>query len=391
MKLRMLQVTVCILTLVLGLAWVASAAEEVIFYDTHGGANWQEFYLRWVFPQFEQKTGIKVVYVPASYTELSAKMQGWPEGYADIDVIDLHPANAAALIQAGNIHLANLLERTDQIPNITNVDPEFVDNVLGYPTDGMSVPLWLNYYAFLYNGAKIQDPPGSFHLIHDWAVKGKFSDAEGGHLGLISPAASSAGGRKFIWSFLHAYGCNFTFLDKPDPEDPSTWVEDSTWEPGWDALREMVEAEAFFREPASSGAAILNQFLKEEVWATVYALDYFLWSMEAGRVPDTSATSSLSEGVPISFTYLGVLENAPHQEAANELVNYLLSDAFQSQMFEELWLYPVVGLYDQLPTDRYGALTPTWSEVKSTGVILGPPDSLLYIQAVGLKKLGLVD
>lgn len=372
----------------------AAPHRKLIVYDTHGGANWQELYLMELIPNFQKRNGIKIIPTWISFAQLRKHIQAWAQGEpVDADILIVHPSNAAKLIQDAPIPLTTLTDFCQQIPNLAHVNPDFFDSIGGeVPSRGKAVPQWINAYGFLYNSAAIPVPPDSFHQMHDWALNGRFTDKNGGHLGFISPVGKSAGGRKFIWLFLHAYGCDFAFSDKSDPDNPANWVENSTWEAGWQALREMVDAGAFYlRSMPETGSQLLAQHLEETVWGSVYAMDYFLWAMEQGRVPDRSSTSSLAEGTVLASSYWIIPQEAPHKKSAFAYLNYMLSNEFQQIQFQRQWLYPsIVGtIHQALPKERYGTLTPTWEDIAPTGVILGPPDAVKYIQAVGMQKLGL--
>lgn len=367
----------------------STAPRHIILVDTHSGANWQELYHERIYPELRSQKGIDVLAEFTGFDEIDQHLG--PDGPRGVDILVVHPTNAAALIARWPEAFLDLRTVADRMPNLTKVIPEFYETILGAPNGGKAVPQWINYYGFLHDTDHVSDPPRSFRELHRRAMAGAFRDDGQGRFGMIAPNVKSAGGRKFLWSMLHAFGCSFEFTARPDDADPAGWVEDASWEPGWQALRDMLEAGAMQTPLATSGSSLFNQFHTGKTWAAIYAGDYFLWSRRQGRVPASCAASNLAEGLPISSSYWLVPRNAPHLTSALSYVNYMLSTDFQKIQFTELFLLPsVLGeIHDLLPPEIYGALTPTWAELEDSAVILGPPAAMRYIEAVAAEKLGL--
>ena len=367
------------------------AGMTVHYFDTHAGANTQRFLIEHAFPKVKSELGIEVAPTFSTFDSLSRLVREKGPNL-DIDVMVIHPSNVAKMLRSPDHKYVDMRDHLDRVPHLKNVIPLFFDTILGAHNEGRAVPQWINFYGFLYDTNRISSPPTSFRKLIEQVNNGEFADQGKGRFGLISPGAKSAGGRKLIWSLLHALGCSFKFLEKPDPDEPVTWIEDDTWEPGWEVLRTMVRHKAIALPLVSSGSHLFNQFHTGKISASIYSADYFLWSMREGRIPDHFAVGNLSEGLPFSSSYWLIPADAPHLKAALALCDHMLSPDFQVAQFEHLFLLPSVrgnNVHQRLSADVYGKLTPTWEQLQETGVILGPPDAVRYIQAVALKKMGL--
>jgi putative spermidine/putrescine transport system substrate-binding protein len=328
-----------ILVMVVGLPLMEVAAEpelpaKIVWVDTAGGANFQEFHKTWTIPEANRILPFKVEYVVSRGAEMIERLKAWrPEG-GDLHVILFKPDSFVGALEA-KIPLEILLPNP-AVPNATKVPLADLATVLGTHTQGKGLQFWRDQFGFIYNKKFIKKPPTSFKEFLER------KDEWHGHIGMIRTDAKSGGGRIFMYDFLRAFGVDWT----------KSFGEISK-SPDWnDAIAKFKEfSNAFYKPLAGEPPILFEQFMKEDAWITEYAIDYCLWSRDRGRLPKTTAASYASEGIYGGNTLLVVPGYIPdkYKPAAFEFVNWLLSDHVQLTMFTTMWEYPGTEIWDIVP------------------------------------------
>jgi putative spermidine/putrescine transport system substrate-binding protein len=304
---------------------------KIVWVDTAGGANFQEFHKTWTIPAANRILPFKVEYVVSRGAEMIERLKAWKPGKGDLHVILFKPDSFVGALEA-NIPLEILLPNP-AVPNATKIPLADLATVLGTHTEGKGLQFWRDQFGFIYNRKFIKKPPTSFKEFLER------KDEWRGHIGMIRTDAKSGGGRIFMYDFLRAFGVDWT---KPFGEISKS--------PEWNgALGKFKEfSEAFYKPLAGEPPIIFEQFMKEDVWITEYAIDYCLWSRDKGRLPETTAASYASEGIYGGNTLLAIPGYIPseYKPAAIKFVNWLLSDLVQLTMFTTMWEYPGTEIFD---------------------------------------------
>jgi putative spermidine/putrescine transport system substrate-binding protein len=330
---------ILILVVVVGLPLMEVGAEpavqaKIVWVDTAGGANFQEFHKTWIIPEANRILPFKVEYVVSRGAEMIERLKAWKQGEGDLHVILFKPDSFVGALEA-KVPLEILLPNP-AVPSATKIPLADLATVLGTHTEGKGLQFWRDQFGFIYNKKFIKNPPTSFKEFLER------KDEWRGHIGMIRTDAKSGGGRIFMYDFLRAFGVDWS---RPFGEISTS----SEWN---NALAKFKEfSKALYKPLASEPPILFEQFMKEDAWITEYAIDYCLWSRDRGRLPKTTAASYASEGIYGGNTLLVVPGYIPseYKPAAFEFVNWLLSDHVQLTMFTTMWEYPGTEIWDIVP------------------------------------------
>jgi putative spermidine/putrescine transport system substrate-binding protein len=355
---------IVLMTVSLGAKGQEEASTEEIttitFVDTDAGANIQLLFKEIVIPLAEKQENIKVDYVVSKGPEMLERVKGWGDKPGDIALFHVKPSDATSFFDAG-IPLVKLTDNMDTIPNLTKVNKEVMNKVLGVEINGRSTSMFRFTMALLYNSEKIPNPPKSWKEFYERRSEWN------GHIGMIRPDAKSSGGRRTFYSFFEAYGVDFS---KPLEEV----MKSQEWK---SAVQKFEDFSGYLYNPVASEAPILFQQFKDgEVWLTEYALDYTLSSRDLGLLPETVKGALLSEGhTGGANAYFLVPSNNDEEiiNAALKFINIALSNEVQQKMAERFYLYPSTDISDDLPDSLWEIVPPlgdlNTQEIKSNEFI----------------------
>ena len=328
---------------------------ELTFIDTNSGANFQWFIKTKVIPEAEKTLNIKIHYVVSSGPEIIQRIKTWKEGKGDIHILLIKPKDLVDILSS-DIPLETLYpDKVDRIPNITKCLEDYLMSVLGNNLNGRAALFWRSQMNGICNGSLIPNPPSSWKELYE--RRGEWT----GHIGMVRPDAKSSGGRRFVYCFLHAFGIDFSI---PFEELKNT----SEWDDVWNKFKELYET---MHKPLASEPPILfNQFKKEDVWISVYATDYTLWSRDKGMLPETTKAFTLNDGVTAGADAYLVIPSfilEKKRQAAYDFVNFLLSDEIQLQLISTMWQYPGTEIWDKVPEHVWENI-PRWEDIKNTRI-----------------------
>ena len=197
---------------------------------------------------------------------------------------------------------------------------------------------------------------------------------------MIRPDAGSGGGRAFMYSFLTAFGVDF--------KQPLAQLQTTpAWKDAWDRFGEFSKSLA--QPVASSAPVMFHQFQTEQVWLTVYAQDYSLWSSAQGQLPPTTKAAPLDVNiVGASNAWLAVpaVASAAQKEADYKVINVLLSPAVQLKMLETMYQYPGTSAWQQAPASAWEKIPPV-DQAESHGIRMTNLDAITYIQQHGMDHV----
>ncbi len=353
-------------------AWGQSRAVSVV--DTVSGPNFQDFWKVHLIPRIKAKLGIDVRYTVGSGPTLQLQMKSWKPGNPEFTLLFVKDLDIANMVQSG-IALDPLYPMQEKaIPNESLEPKEFMGSENGVPLQGEGLLFWRAQFDLIYNSALAKTPPKTWKEYYD--RRQEFD----GHIGLIRPDAGSGGGRAFIYSFLAAFGVDFS---KPFSE-----ISDSpAWKDGWTKFTEF--SKSFAQPIASSAPVMFHQFQTEQVWLTTYAQDYSLWSASQGQLPPTIKAAPLDVNViGASNAWLAVpaVASAAQKEAAYQVLNELLSPEVQLSMLETMFQYPGTDAWRQAPPSVWEKIPPV-DQAESHGIRMTNLDAITYIQQHGMDHI----
>lgn len=355
-----------------GIARAADSAASVSVVDTVSGPNFQDFWKSVIIPEVKAKTGVSVSYTVGAGPALQLQMQSWRQNEPGFTLLFLKDLDLANMVSAG-IKLTKLYPtEAAAIPNESQEAKSFLASENGVPLKGEGLIFWRAQFDLIYNSQFIKSPPKTWKEFFDRRQEFK------GHIGMIRPDAGSGGGRAFIYSFLTAFGVDFS---KPMAELQNS----PAWKKAWATFTEFSK---FFAQPvASSPPVMFHQFQTEQAWISSYAQDYTLWSAAQGQLPPTMKAAPLDVNiVGASNAWLAVPEvaSAAQKAAAYKVINVLLSDQLQLKMLEAMYQYPGTEAWKKAPASAWAKI-PTVEQAESHGIRMNNFDALTYIQKHGME------
>ena len=360
--------------MVAGLPRAEAAMPTVDVVDTVSGPNFQAFWKSILIPRIRKELGINVRYTVGSGPTLQLQMKSWSQGHPEFSLLFIKGLDLSNMIVSGAALEPLYPMQKAAIPNESMEPAGFMDANNGVKLDGKGLLFWRAQFDLIYNAKFVKNPPKTWKEFFD--RRKEFH----GHIGLIRPDAGSGGGRAFIYSFLTAFGVDFS---KPFAE-----IEKSAaWKDAW-AKFKLFSAD-MAQPVASSPPVMFHQFQTEQVWISVYAQDYSLWSAAQGQLPPTLKASPLDVNiVGASNAWLSVpaVASAAQKAAAYKVMNFLISPAAQLKMLETMYQYPGTDAWKQAPASAWTKI-PTVGAAEAHGIRITNLDAVTYIQKHGMEHI----
>ena len=350
----------------------AHAAEtSVIVVDTVSGPNFQAFWKTYLIPKIQKDLGILVRYTVGSGPTLQLQMKSWRQDGPEFTLLFVKGLDLSNMIQSGAELEPLYPALAAQIPNESAEPKEFLASNNGVTLDGKGLIFWRAQFDLIYNSQFVKTPPKTWKEFYD-----RRKEFEG-HIGLIRPDAGSGGGRAFIYSFLTAFGVDFS--------QPFATIEKSAaWQDAWNKFRDFSK---YLAQPvASSPPVMFHQFQTEEVWLSVYAQDYTLWSTAQGQLPPTMKAAPLDVNIiGTSNAWLAVpkVDSAAQKAAAYQVINLLLSPEVQLEMLETMYQYPGTDAWKNAPASAWQKIPPV-DQAESHGIRISNLQAVTFIQQHGM-------
>lgn len=332
---------------------------NLFMYGGDDGAN--RYIDEVVAPAARDRLDVRINRVPVTDTALAVnkvlgeKQAGRAAG-GSVDLVWINGENFRTGKQAG-LWQCGLVEL---LPNMRHVDwsDPAVANDFGTPVEGCEVPWSRAQFAFVYDSARVGDPPTSLAGLLDWvrAHPGRFT----------YPAPPDFTGSVFVRHALYTRAGGRAKV--PDGFDQAAY--DRLTPPLWQTLRDLRPALWRQGETYPANEKELNDlYANRQVDLTMtYGPAQVTGLVERGQFPATTRTLLLDEGTIGNTNYLAVPANAAHRSAALALADLMLSPEMQYEKARPGgWgQYPAVDL-DRLDAewrDRFTAL-PTSPQVPS--------------------------
>lgn len=351
-----------------------ACAETVSVVDTVSGPNFQAFWKQVLIPEIHAKLGLDTSYTVGSGPTLQLQMQSWQPGHPQFSLLFVKDLDIANMVHAGIALEPVYPNQEAAIPNQKMEPPAFMKSENGVDLHGKGLLMWRAQFDLIYNSAFVKDPPKTWKELYD--RRQEFA----GRFGMIRPDASSGGGRAVIYSFLAAFGVDFS---KPFAELQASPV----WKSAWEKFSEF--SKCFAQPIASSPPVMFHQFQTEQVWMTSYAQDYSLWSAAQGQLPATIKAAPLDANViGSSNAWLAVpaVDTPEQKAAAYKVMNLLLSPEIQLKMLETMYQYPGTDVWKQAPASAWEKIPPV-DVAESHAIRLTNLDAITFIQQHGMEYI----
>ena len=210
----------------------------------------------------------------------------------------------------------NLFEEAKKTKLFENHNINNLEKILSLPIvwkDELFVPYNYGYFAFVYNNKKFTNPPSSmFELINNTEARIVIQD----------PRTSTPGLGLLTWIksiYGHRAGQEWKKLNKKIVSVTKGWTD------------------AYYNIFLSGEADLVLSYTTSPAAHIMFDESY-----------DYSAIN-FKEGNYLSIEFAGILKSSKHKEAANNFLQFILSNEFQSVIPITNIMYPVINIKDQLP------------------------------------------
>ncbi len=326
----------------------AADGQKVNFYMWSGSDAINAYVDEFVGGQAEA-LGIELNRVPADAAEVVQKVLGEKQAGRDddgsVDLIWINGENFKTGKQADLWYC----DWAESLPNRQYIDETpAIQNDFGTPVDGCESPYGHAQFAFVYDSAKVEDPPTSMAELLEWieANPGMFT----------YPAPPDFTGSVFVRHVLyHANGGYDSLLGefdqaKFDEASAKTWeilnaIEPSLWRGGETYPQSKEELDNLF---SNSEVAMTMTYGPAEIGGLV----------ERGIFPETTREFVFDHGTIGNNHFVTIPYNSPNKEAAMAVADIILSPESQLEKADPaVWGdYPVIDINKTDIADQFNAI-----------------------------------
>ncbi len=313
-----------------------SATEEKVkisLYST-GSLNVQNFWEE-VIPMFEEKNNdidVELVFLAAGQGGQSTMDRMLAAKKADKDSgVDIYEGGLEDALRGEQ---ESLFEKLDEknIPNIQNIEEK---NMNG--TNGLAIPHRASAVVLAYNSDNVKEVPNTPEELYTWIKKhpGKFA---------YNDPTTGGSGSSFVISTLY----NQLPADAMNIQDESIMKD---WDKGFEILNNLESY--LYKEGVypKKNQGTLDLLANGEVDMVPAWSDMALEQMNNKLLPETTKLKQLEPGFTGGPAYLMVPadNDEKEKEAAQELVNFVLTPEVQKVVIEQMYGFPGIkwDLLDQ--------------------------------------------
>jgi putative thiamine transport system substrate-binding protein len=333
---------------------VAKARGQTVYFNAWGGGEQINAYIAWTAQQLDTRYGIKLEHVKLADTAdavgrvLAEKTAGKTKD-GSVDLIWINGENFAAMKNAGLLYGPF----AESLPNFRFVDVEGKPTVRSdftVPVDGLESPWGMAQIVFIYDTARLKDPPRSMAAFLDWAKAnpGRFT----------YPAPPDFIGSTFLKQALYELAADPAMLQQPATEENFA----ATTAPLWDWLDQIHPFLWRGGKSFPQNAQMQRQLLDDGEIDISLSFNPSSASSDIaqGLLPDTVRTFVLEGGTIGNTHFLAIPFNATAKEAAMVTADFLLSPEAQLRKQDPaVWGDPTVLAMDKLDAagrEKFAAL-----------------------------------
>jgi putative thiamine transport system substrate-binding protein len=326
---------------------VARARGQTVNFNAWGGDEKTNAFIAWLRGEVAARYGVEVDHVKLKDTSeavarvLAEKAAGRDSG-GSVDLIWLNGPNFLALRQK------NLLYGpfASTLPNYAKVDTGNRANVVDFtiPVDGYESPWRRAQVVFMYDGARVPEPPRSAQALLAWSKR---------HPGrLTHPGVRNFLGSTFLKQALYELTPDAALLQKPATDQNFAQATAALWR-WYDELRPNLWRRG--RQFPESGPAQRQLMNDGEIDMCIsFNPAEAAVSALAGLLPPSVRTVVFSGGTIGNTSFVAIPYNAANKEGAMVVANFLLDPATQAraQDVRELGSFTVLDPAKLTPEER---------------------------------------
>ncbi len=333
---------------------VAKARGQTVYFNAWGGGEQINAYIAWTAQQLESRYGIKLEHVKLADTAdavarvRAEKTAGKTEG-GSVDLIWINGENFAAMKNAGLLYGPF----AESLPNFRFVDVEGKPTVRSdftVPVEGLESPWGMAQIVFIYDTARLKEPPRSMAALLDWAKAnpGRFT----------YPAPPDFIGSTFLKQALYELAADPATLQQPATEESFA----ATTAPLWDWLDQIHPFLWRGGKSFPQNTQMQRQLLDDgEIDITLsFNPGSASSDIAQGLLPETVRTYVLEGGTIGNTHFVAIPFNATAREAAMVTADFLLSPEAQLRKQDPaIWGDPTVLAMNKLAAadrEKFAAL-----------------------------------
>jgi putative thiamine transport system substrate-binding protein len=327
---------------------VARARGQTVYFNAWGGNVRINDYIRWVGERVVSEYGVSLEHVKLADTadavaRVLAEKTAGKASSGSVDLIWINGENFAAM------KTQSLLfgPWAENLPNYSFVDTEGKPTTridFAIPVNGLEAPWGMAQIVFLYDAARVADPPRSMAAFLAWAETspGRFT----------YPAPPDFTGSTFLKQALHELAKDSAALQEPAVDSNFSEVTAPLWQwldrlhaHLWRGGRTFPLNDQAQRQLLDDGEIDISLSFNPGDASSAIA---------QGLLPDTVRTYVLDGGTIGNTHFVAIPFNAAAKEGAMVVANFLLSPEAQLRKQDpSVWGDPTVLAMDKLePADR---------------------------------------
>ncbi len=311
----------------------STGTTEISLY-TGGSLNVKELW-ETLIPEFEKANPtikVKLVYLPSGTGGQSAVdrlLAAKQSGQQSVDV-DLYEGGLDDITRGNSQGIWAKLD-SSAVPNLVNVD----SNALKQSND-LAVPYRASSVVLAYDSSRVSSPPKTADELYDWIRQ------HPGRFAYNDPATGGSGS-----SFVNTAIYNFLPADAMNSNDPSMAQK---WDKGFNLLKELGPYMYQKGVYPKKNQGTLDLLASGEVDMIPAWSDMALEQLNKQLLPSTVKLAQINPPFTGGPSYLMMPEMSAKKEAAEKLLNYVLTPEAQTIVVNKMYGYPGIK-WDLMPKD----------------------------------------
>lgn len=354
-------------------AWPAiesAARGQQVFFNAWGGSDRTNAYLQWVAAEVRRAHGIRLEHVKITDTAEAVKRvrtekQAGRASGGSVDMLWINGENFLTLKKEGLL----FGPFAEQLPNYRWVDTQGKPSTrtdFSEPVDGMEAPWGMAQFTFYADRQRVPQPPRSMSALLEFARA---------HPGRVTyPRPPNFHGTTFLKQALLETAPERAPLYRPfnaaamERLAPPLWAYLDALRPHlWRGGRQHPQNAAAIRQMLADGELLVGLTFNPNEAANEIA---------AGRLPSTVYSWQSEQGAVGNTHFLAIPVNASAPQAAQVVINFLLSPAAQARKADiAVWGDETVLAVDRLPPHEREAFArkPAPGQVERAAPVLLEP------------------
>jgi putative thiamine transport system substrate-binding protein len=300
------------------------ARGQTVFFNAWGGDDATNGFIAWAGERVSALHGVNVRHVRLRDTaeavaRVVAERAAGRDSGGSVDLIWINGPNFLAMKQQRLLHGPF----TQALPNFALVDAAGKPAVLvdfTVPVEGLAAPWRMAQIAYVYDSARVPNPPRSIIALGEWAA------ANPGRL--THPTARNFLGATFLKQALYELIEERSVLMQPVDSADFARATEGLWR-WYEALRpNLWRRGRHFPESGPAQRQLLNDG-EIDIMISFNPAEAAL-AIARGQLPDTARVTGLAAGTIGNASFVAIPYNASHRDGAMVLANFLMSPEAQA-------------------------------------------------------------